>query len=64
MMLLTVFWSAEPAAILSARRRPMPLTSRRREGSVSITSKVSRPNRATMRWASLGPMPPIMPEPR
>ena len=64
MMSRTAFCSAQPAAMRSERCAPMPGTSRRRAGSASITSKVSVPNSATMRPASLGPMPRTMPEPR
>ena len=64
MMSRTAFCSAQPAAILPARNSPMPETSRSRSGSASMISKVASPKAATIRLASLGPMPRTMPEPR
>jgi hypothetical protein len=41
------FWSAQPAMMRSARFGPMPVTSRSRAGSCSISSKTSAPKART-----------------
>ncbi len=58
------FCSSHAAAIFFVRFGPSPGTSISRAGSCSITSRVSTPNRSTIRSANLGPIPLISPDPR
>src|SRR5271169_52324 len=58
------FCSAQPAMICPARLGPMPVTSRRRDASCSMTSNTASPKARTSFFAYTGPMPRIMPEPR
>ena len=60
----TTFCSAQASMIRLARTGPMPSTSRRRAGSVSIMSNTFSPNARTSFFAHAGPMPRIIPEPR
>jgi hypothetical protein len=58
------FWSAQPEVILSTRLGPMPLSSSKRSGSLSMTSNTSSPKAVTSFRAKCGPMPLIIPLPR
>ena len=60
----TIFCSAQASTIRLARTGPMPSTSRRRPGSVSIVSNTFSPNARTSFFAYAGPTPGIIPEPR
>ena len=64
MMSRTARCERQPSLIRSARCGPIPSTSRRRSGAVSITSKTPAPNAATSRRAKCGPMPFSSPEAR
>ena len=60
----TTFCSAQASVIRFARTAPMPVTSRSRSGSASMTSNTFSPKALTIFLAWTGPIPRIIPEPR
>jgi hypothetical protein len=56
--------SAQPVIMRSARFGPIPVTSRRRRGSCSMTSNTASLKARTSFFAYTGPIPRIIPDPR
>ena len=57
-------WASQASLIIRMRFFPTPSTSPRRLGCLSMTSRVSLPNRETRRLAMTGPIPLMRPDPR
>ena len=60
----TTLCSAQASVTRFARTRTMPVTSRSRSGSASMTSNTFSPNARTSLRAQTAPIPRIMPQPR
>src|SRR5262249_37061933 len=58
------FCSCQLWRMRSTRCGPIPLTSERKVGDWSMTSRVRSPKRSTIRLAYAGPIPLMSPEPR